>query len=147
MKPSRNPNSLPPMFARRFLKALTTINLSRRRSAVSARARRIKQAADVCLASAAAACNAKRAWSRAVLKRSRAVLCRQRRRQLRERRRIMAVPKSESCQQGRAELLRQLVPGGVGMDFCGLLEEAADYIKSLKAQVQVMQCIADSLSC
>lgn len=46
----------------------------------------------------------------------------------------------------RAEMLRRLVPGGRSMEYCNLLEEAADYVQSLRAQVQLMQSLVDAFS-
>ncbi|KAF8696990.1 hypothetical protein HU200_036637 [Digitaria exilis] len=42
----------------------------------------------------------------------------------------------------KVALLRQLVPGGEDMAVEGLLEETADYIEALKAQVGVMRALA-----
>ena len=41
----------------------------------------------------------------------------------------------------KVALLRQLVPGGEGIAVEGLLEETADYIAALKAQVGVMRAL------
>ncbi|KAF3773924.1 Transcription factor [Nymphaea thermarum] len=122
---------------------ITTKRVNKRKSSFSARARRIKQAADISLASAAMACNSKHAWSKAVIRRSHATL--RHHRLLRQPQAAAAVPMKEFRRPSRADALRRLMPGGRGMGFCRLLEEAADYIRALKAQVQVMQCIADSL--
>lgn len=46
--------------------------------------------------------------------------------------------------QKRTRILQSLVPGGSSMDISCLLKETADYIISLKAQVQVMQFLADA---
>jgi hypothetical protein len=43
--------------------------------------------------------------------------------------------------QEKVALLRQLVPGGEGTAVEGLLEETADYIAALKAQVGVMRAL------
>lgn len=48
--------------------------------------------------------------------------------------------------QEKVALLRQLVPGGEGMAVEGLLEETADYIAALKAQVGVMRALTCLLS-
>ncbi|CDY30379.1 BnaA04g24800D [Brassica napus] len=45
-----------------------------------------------------------------------------------------------------AERLRNLVPGGGGMETSKLMEETAHYIKCLSMQVKVMQCLVDGLS-
>ncbi|CAO2204103.1 unnamed protein product [Urochloa humidicola] len=46
----------------------------------------------------------------------------------------------------KVALLRRLVPGGDDMAVEGLLEETADYIEALKAQVGVMRALACLLS-
>lgn len=46
----------------------------------------------------------------------------------------------------KVALLRQLVPGGEGMAVEGLLEETADYIAALKAQVGAMRALTCLLS-
>ena len=46
----------------------------------------------------------------------------------------------------KVALLRRLLPGGEGMAVDGLLEETADYIAALKAQVGVMRALACLLS-
>ncbi|CAO2176633.1 unnamed protein product [Urochloa humidicola] len=46
----------------------------------------------------------------------------------------------------KVALLRRLVPGGEDMAVDGLLEETADYIAALKAQVGVMRALACLLS-
>ncbi|XP_062185200.1 transcription factor IBH1-like [Phragmites australis] len=46
----------------------------------------------------------------------------------------------------KVALLRHLVPGGEEMPVEGLLEETADYIAALKAQVGVMRALACLLS-
>jgi hypothetical protein len=33
------------------------------------------------------------------------------------------------------------------MEYCSLLEETADYVRCLRAQVQLMQGLADLFSC
>jgi hypothetical protein len=47
----------------------------------------------------------------------------------------------EVAVQEKVALLRQLVPSGEGMAVEGLLEETADYIAALKAQVGVMHAL------
>lgn len=42
----------------------------------------------------------------------------------------------------RTRQLQRLIPGGESMNSSCLLREAADYIVSLRAQVQVMHCLA-----
>ncbi|RCV26320.1 hypothetical protein SETIT_5G235900v2 [Setaria italica] len=61
-----------------------------------------------------------------------------------------ASPEEEEEEEEEVEekvaLLRQLVPGGEDMAVEGLLEETADYIAALKAQVGVMRALACLLS-
>jgi hypothetical protein len=45
----------------------------------------------------------------------------------------------------REEILRKLVPGGKCMDECTLLDETLDYLKLLKAQVDVMRLLVKAL--
>lgn len=45
----------------------------------------------------------------------------------------------------RARALREIVPGGRGMDECTLLGETLDYAVSLKAQVDAMQLLVRAL--
>ncbi|KAJ1284434.1 hypothetical protein BS78_03G203800 [Paspalum vaginatum] len=52
----------------------------------------------------------------------------------------------EAVVEEKVALLRRLVPGGEGMPVEGLLEETADYIAALKAQVGVMRALACLLS-
>ncbi|CAL5328423.1 unnamed protein product [Camellia sinensis] len=42
----------------------------------------------------------------------------------------------------RTQVLKRLVPGGESMDDFSLIEETLDYIVSLRAQVDVMRCLA-----
>jgi hypothetical protein len=39
-----------------------------------------------------------------------------------------------------------LVPGGSEMEYCSLLDETADYVRCLRAQVQLMQNLVDLFS-
>jgi len=52
----------------------------------------------------------------------------------------------EAVVEEKVALLWRLVPGGEGMPMEGLLEEMADYIAALKAQVGVMRALACLLS-
>jgi hypothetical protein len=45
----------------------------------------------------------------------------------------------------REQILRRLVPGGKCMDECTLLDETLDYLKLLKAQVDVMRLLVKAL--
>ncbi|XP_040379313.1 transcription factor IBH1-like [Oryza brachyantha] len=58
-----------------------------------------------------------------------------------------ALPLRQPGEPQRADALRRLVPGGAGMEYCSLLEETADYLRSLRAQVQLMQSLVDLYSC
>ncbi|KAG8043787.1 hypothetical protein GUJ93_ZPchr0458g22293 [Zizania palustris] len=57
------------------------------------------------------------------------------------------LPPRQEGEPPRADALRRLVPGGAGMEYCSLLEETADYLRSLRAQVQLMQGLIDLFSC
>lgn len=46
--------------------------------------------------------------------------------------------------QKRTRILKSLVPGGEFMDEISLIEETLDYIAYLRAQVDVMRCIASA---
>ncbi|XP_022684211.1 transcription factor IBH1-like 1 isoform X2 [Setaria italica] len=73
------------------------------------------------------------------------------------RRRLRARPKSRATAKQaagalarvmvrkRARALREIVPGGRGMDECTLLGETLDYAVSLKAQVEAMQLLLRTL--
>ncbi|CAL5056188.1 unnamed protein product [Urochloa decumbens] len=73
------------------------------------------------------------------------------------RRRFRARPKSKATAKSsagviarvmvrkRARALREIVPGGRGMDECTLLGETLDYAVSLKAQVEAMQLLLRTL--
>ncbi|CAM8994681.1 unnamed protein product [Rhodiola kirilowii] len=97
---------------------------------VSVTGRRIKAAAYMSMARAAIRNPKRRLWARALLLK------------MRPRRRT----KSSSDDEMKRKLLGELVPGGECMEFCTLLEEAADYIKYLTAQIRVMQAVADALT-
>eukprot|EP00262_Sarcandra_glabra_P019859 TRINITY_DN770_c0_g2_i2.p1 TRINITY_DN770_c0_g2~~TRINITY_DN770_c0_g2_i2.p1 ORF type:complete len:159 (-),score=10.03 TRINITY_DN770_c0_g2_i2:163-639(-) len=150
----RNPNSIKPIFASNFLRALARINLHKPNSSypsfrtILQRSRKIKLAAEASMASAV---GSKKAWSRAVLQKLRSRRARTNApikpkvfisKMSKKKEAICATPREPS----RANDLRRLVPGGEAMDFCSLLEEAADYILCLTTKVKVMQGIADSLS-
>uniref|UniRef100_A0A0E0DJH3 BHLH domain-containing protein n=1 Tax=Oryza meridionalis TaxID=40149 RepID=A0A0E0DJH3_9ORYZ len=115
----------------------------------------------------ARAASPRRAWSRALLGQARARRSRtlMRRAAVLVRRRVVAAPAPPPAsaavriiaagetsaaaravpppprQQGeppRADALRRLVPGGAGMEYSSLLEETADYLRSLRAQVRLL---------
>ncbi|XP_062217597.1 transcription factor IBH1-like 1 [Phragmites australis] len=73
-----------------------------------------------------------------------------RRRSLRPRPRTKATAKAagvlaRAMARRRAKALREIVPGGRGMDECTLLGETLDYAVSLKAQVDAMQLLLKTL--
>ncbi|KAJ1273286.1 hypothetical protein BS78_06G268400 [Paspalum vaginatum] len=55
-------------------------------------------------------------------------------------------PPRQTGEPARANALRRLVPGGAGMEYCSLLDETADYVRCLRAQVQLMQGLVDLFS-
>ncbi|CAL5029525.1 unnamed protein product [Urochloa decumbens] len=52
----------------------------------------------------------------------------------------------QAGEPARADALRRLVPGGSEMEYCSLLDETADYLRCLRAQVQLMQNLVDLFS-
>ncbi|CAM8998065.1 unnamed protein product [Rhodiola kirilowii] len=118
----------------RFLRSLMHIRRRRRiqHHDVSVTGRRIKAAAYMSMARAAIRNPKRRLWARALL--------------LKMRQRRRSRTKSSSDDEMKRKLLGELVPGGECMEFCTLLEEAADYIKYLTAQIRVMQAVADALT-
>ncbi|KAJ4730343.1 transcription factor IBH1-like [Melia azedarach] len=121
------------------------------------RSRRIKTAADKSLALAVGS-SSKRAWSRAILwkiqykakaiRRHRPYSFRRicgsnnrpnignKRFNDKKKRKKKKRHDDEEEEIGEADQLRELVPGGEGMDLCSLLDETAHYLKCLIAQVQ-----------
>ncbi|CAN6241242.1 unnamed protein product [Urochloa humidicola] len=55
-------------------------------------------------------------------------------------------PPRQAGEPARADALRRLVPGGSEMEYCSLLDETADYLRCLRAQVQLMQNLVDLFS-
>jgi hypothetical protein len=55
-------------------------------------------------------------------------------------------PPRQAGEPARADALRRLVPGGAEMEYGSLLDETADYVRSLRAQVQLMQSLVDLFS-
>ncbi|KAG8066543.1 hypothetical protein GUJ93_ZPchr0004g39205 [Zizania palustris] len=159
------------MLAFHFLRALSRIH---RVTPVRRRTRTIRRAAYSSMARAA---GPRRAWSRALLGQARARRARRavlvRRRVLTAAapapaagggggRFIAAggetsaaaaaaasrvLPPRQAGEPPRADALRRLVPGGDAMEYCSLLDETADYLRSLRAQVQLMQGLVDLFSC
>ncbi|CAL9078250.1 unnamed protein product [Musa textilis] len=107
--------------AARFLRCLSRIQQTASSSSVASRSRRIRRAA---YASMAYSAGHRRAWSRALLRKLR---CRRARPVFLPGRPRIARPRVV-VEIDRAEVLRELVPGGAGMDYCRLLGETADYI-------------------
>uniref|UniRef100_A0A0D3G171 IBH1-like N-terminal domain-containing protein n=1 Tax=Oryza barthii TaxID=65489 RepID=A0A0D3G171_9ORYZ len=153
------------MLAFHFLRALSRIH---RATPVTRRTRTIRRAAYSSMARAA---SPRRAWSRALLGQARARRSRtlMRRAAVLVRRRVIAAPAPSPASAAaaaargvriiaagetsaaarappRADALRRLVPGGAGMEYSSLLEETADYLRSLRAQVQLMQGLVDLFS-
>ncbi|XP_074335953.1 transcription factor IBH1-like [Apium graveolens] len=137
----KNQHSIKTRFTYRFLRALKQVNTryTTARSSSSSSARRsleIKQAANMCMA---ATVGSKRAWSRAMLSK-----IRRRRQMVRSRRLKIGNPRrriNSYCGESETEELREIVPGGEGLDTKSLLDETAHYIKCLSTQVEVMKDI------
>lgn len=152
-----------PMLAFHFLRALSRIH---RATPAPRRTRTIRRAAYCSMARAA---SPRRAWSRALLRQVRARRSRaSSRRAALLRRRVVAgaapppaarssttaeetsaaaAAPQQAGEPPRADALRRLVPGGAGMEYCSFLEETADYVRCLRAQVQLMQGLVDHFSC
>ncbi|KMT10085.1 hypothetical protein BVRB_5g118480 [Beta vulgaris subsp. vulgaris] len=158
---SLNLKSLRTKFALRFLRALKKIQQQEKTHKrriinggsstsnfmVAQKYNKVKVAAD---ASMAAAVGPRRAWSRAMLSRIR---LNWRRRGLvkREivttrRKRRREAERGDQSGHRQAHELRRLVPGGEVMDYQGLLDETAHYIKCLTTQVKVMRSIVNYCS-
>ncbi|KAL9140753.1 hypothetical protein ABFS82_14G058100 [Erythranthe guttata] len=110
--------------ALRFLRSMKKLMNKKNNTTYSCRYRAIRAAA---YASMASVVGPNKAWSRALIGKRR------------ER-------KNRVVRRGRKLVLRELVPGGKSMDICRLLNETGDYIKCLRAQVQVMREIVDNYS-
>lgn len=158
------------MLAFHFIRALARIHRS---TPVPRRTRSIRRAAYSSMARAA---NPRRVWSRALLQQMRARRARSRRAVLLRRRVSAAPPPNarsiiageeeedqstsaahlarpapyqqqrQAGEPARADALRRLVPGGNDMEYSNLLEETADYVRCLRAQVQLMQGLVDLFS-
>ncbi|WOL03697.1 hypothetical protein Cni_G12417 [Canna indica] len=139
---SRNPNSTSkPAMAFHFLRALSHIRLTTRRgSSLARRTLRIRRAA---YASMACSAGTRRAWSRALLRKLRSPAPRRGASVLP--RRAARTTSSPDTDLRQALALRRLVPGGAAMEHCELLEETADYIRCLNAQVWLMQAVVHGL--
>ncbi|XP_010517859.1 PREDICTED: transcription factor IBH1 [Camelina sativa] len=142
------------VFAIHFLQSLSNLrtqNLFNSPDTTNYRVRKIKKAAYVSMARAAGGTS--RLWSRALLRRAtkgnnKIVRFPRKKRKVtwkissKRRRSDQRAPVVEEA----AERLRNLVPGGGGMETSKLMEETAHYIKCLSMQVKVMQCLVDGLS-
>ncbi|KAL7124583.1 hypothetical protein ABFS83_14G058500 [Erythranthe nasuta] len=120
----KNPSSMKTKLALRFLRSMKKLMNKNNNTTYSRRYRAIRDAA---YASMASVVGPNKAWSRALIGKRR------------ER-------KNRVVRRGRKLVLRELVPGGESMDICRLLNETGDYIKCLRAQVQVMRKIVDNYS-
>ncbi|KAJ0258418.1 Transcription factor IBH1 [Hirschfeldia incana] len=138
------------VFALHFLQSLSNLrrqNTFNSPDKTNDRVKKIKKAAYVSMARAAGGSN--RMWSRALLRRAakennKVLMFSRRKKRVTwlRRRSYRRDPEEEKD----AERLRNLVPGGGGMDTSKLMEETAHYIKCLSMQVKVMQCLVDGLS-
>ncbi|KVI03785.1 transcription factor IBH1-like [Cynara cardunculus var. scolymus] len=166
---SHNPTCLiKNRFAHRFVRALNNLNIKNRsphdENQIYRRSHRVKIAAYAAMASVV---GSKRAWSRAVLwkvrnrSRNQGLLVSSRRKRVDCKsktsndhhakvsvvRRRNPNPKREDLDpfrySGQELKLRKLVPGAATMDSCCLMDETADYIKCLAAQVEVMKTLVD----
>lgn len=134
--PNPNPSSSSSTMTIHFIKALAIIQQTSLGGG-SRRSGRITQAA---YASMAIAAGPRRAWSQALLQRLRG-------RRLHRHQRAFAIQRRRaraSRMPNQVESLQRLVPGGMGMDLCCLLEETASYVQCLRDQVRLMQAIVDS---
>jgi hypothetical protein len=68
-----------------------------------------------------------------------------RRESLRARSKTAGIILARAMVRRRTRALREVVPGGRGMDECTLLGETLDYAVSLKAQVDAMQLLVRAL--
>ncbi|XP_073135882.1 transcription factor IBH1-like [Henckelia pumila] len=132
----RNPSSIKTRFAHRFVRALKKLSMERGNCSPADKYKRYRMIRAAAYASMASSVGPKRAWARALLRRIRnrkmgGNLMKRRRGKKREY--LMGSAQENS--------LRELVPGGEGMDFCRLLNETGHYIKCLTAQVKVMKNI------
>lgn len=138
------------MQALHFIRALARISRPPPKSTThSCRTKQIRRAA---YASMAYTSGSRRTWSRTMLRRLQQQHQHRHRQQLsrrstvRRRVRVVTPAALRPDEPTRAGTLRQLVPGGRSMDYCNLLEEAADYVQCLRAQVQLMQSLVDAFS-
>ncbi|KAL8261964.1 hypothetical protein R6Q59_026013 [Mikania micrantha] len=153
-----NPNSLKIRLAYRFLHSLNNLNSKRSNlddnQIHQQTSHRIKISA---YSSMAYVTGSRRAWSRAILKkiRNREVLRprinhRLHARFTRKRNSNYPNPKREYLDpfgnSGQEVKLRKLVPGAETLDACDLLDETADYVKSLATLVEVMKNLVDLYS-
>lgn len=134
---STNPSSIKTKFAIRFIRAMKKLNYQNRHA--NSPDNNYHMIRDAAYASMACAVGPRRAWSRAVLRKIRNRHSLVMKKSCIRRKRVYArrsPRKGSGCEQEND--LRELVPGGEWMDSCSLLYETADYIKCLRAQVQIM---------
>ncbi|CAL9236695.1 unnamed protein product [Arabidopsis halleri] len=143
------------VFALHFLQSLSNLKTQNPLNSPAKsidRVRKIKKAAYVSMARAAGGTS--RLWSRALLRRAakddnKSVRFSRRKRKvtwkISSKRRKSNNQRAPVVEEA-AERLRNLVPGGGGMETSKLMEETAHYIKCLSMQVKVMQCLVDGLS-
>ncbi|PIN06503.1 hypothetical protein CDL12_20958 [Handroanthus impetiginosus] len=157
MKTPTNPSSIKTRFAIKFLQAMKKLNKKRSSSpSMADKQRRCRLIRAAACASMASAVGTRRAWSRAVLRKTvnnhqyHSVI--NNRRRITRRKRVVMMRRGNP-REGHSgnlgeedDILRGLVPGGEGMDFCRLLSETAHYVKCLRAQIQVMTNILDHYS-
>ncbi|KAF8048511.1 hypothetical protein N665_2488s0002 [Sinapis alba] len=136
------------VFALHFLQTLSNLRVQNPFSSpdkTTDRVKKIKKAAYVSMARAAGGTN--RLWSRTLLhrasKRNKKIV-----RFPRRKKRVTWLRRNQRdpVEEAAGERLRNLVPGGRGMETSELMEETAHYIKCLSMQVKVMQCLVDGLS-
>ncbi|XP_073054688.1 transcription factor IBH1-like [Primulina eburnea] len=151
----RNPSSIKTRFARRFVLALKKLSMDRSSSPVSMadRYKRYRMVRAAAYASMASSVGPKRAWARALLRKIRNrrmgsnLMKRLRSRTDVLKKRTVLKPRNHRVMGSEQEnSLRELVPGGEGMEFYRLLNETGHYIKCLRAQVKVMKNIIDLYS-
>ncbi|XP_078433133.1 transcription factor IBH1-like [Wolffia australiana] len=99
--------------------------------------RKIRRAAYISMALSAVP--RRKRWSRALLRHVH-------RRCTSTRLKILSLSGRSARTQRQVAELRRLIPGGMKMDTCKLLEETADYIQCLATQVSLMGSLARSIS-
>ncbi|XP_073300676.1 transcription factor IBH1-like [Primulina huaijiensis] len=152
----RNPSSIKTRFAHRFVLALKKLSIDRSPSSpvsMAERYKRYRMVRTAAYASMASSVGPKRAWARALLRkiRNRKMCSNLMKRQgsrtdLLKKRTVLKPRNHREMGSEQENSLRELVPGGEGMEFYRLLNETGHYIKCLRAQVKVMKNIIDLYS-